>query len=367
MDFAARGPLFASLARRLDSRIPDPVDWEARGSQLTAHLLGKDKAPGTIAELDPALATRVYHLYLPIYFFVRDRVLVHRAGGGAGALAIGLSAPQGSGKTTLVDLLVHCFASDGLTCAAVSIDDFYLTCAEQDALAAANPQNPLLQVRGNAGTHDLALGTSVLAALKRRDGDRVKIPRYDKSARGGRGDRAPESAWLDAPPADVVLLEGWSAGFEPLPAGSETLAARPGLDVVNRLLTAYASWYSLMDAWVVLAADDVQSVYEWRLQAERAMIASGRPGMTDDQVLGPHACAHSRAHRQTQPRARARAHAHTRAHARDLGPGQVADFVARYMPAYEAFLPALHAAAEGDGVGGLPTLLVHVDRTRSPI
>ena len=48
---------------------------------------------------------------------------------------------------------------------------------------------------------------------------------------------------------------------------------------------------------------------------------------------------------------------------------QVADSVSRYMPAYEAYLPALYdAAAEGgDGVGGKPTMLVRVDAKRSPI
>ncbi len=37
---------------------------------------------------------------------------------------------------------------------------------DQSALAAANPSNPLLQYRGNAGTHDLELGSRTLQALK---------------------------------------------------------------------------------------------------------------------------------------------------------------------------------------------------------
>lgn len=54
----------------------------------------------------------------------------------------------------------------------------------------------------------------------------VRVPRYDKSARGGKGDRAPEAEWsvVSAPP-DIVLLEGWMLGFEALPDESPVLAA----------------------------------------------------------------------------------------------------------------------------------------------
>ena len=74
--------------------------------------------------------------------------------------------------------------------------------------------------------------------------------------------------------------------------------------------------------------EDTSVVYEWRLQAERAMAASGRPGMTDEQV---------------------------------------ADFVSRYMPAYHAYLPALYEAAAADGAFGKPTLAVKVDASRNAV
>ena len=45
---------------------------------------------------------------------------------------------------------------------AVSVDDFYLRGDEQDALAAAHPHNALLQFRGNAGSHDVALGVETV-------------------------------------------------------------------------------------------------------------------------------------------------------------------------------------------------------------
>lgn len=59
-------------------------------------------------------------------------------------------------------------------------------------------------------------------------GMEVRVPRYDKSARGGRGDRAPEEEWevVSARP-EIVLLEGWMLGFEALPDGDPLLLPSP--------------------------------------------------------------------------------------------------------------------------------------------
>ncbi|CAN0601380.1 unnamed protein product, partial [Ectocarpus sp. 12 AP-2014] len=114
-------------------------------------------------------------------------------------VVVGINAPQGCGKTTIVSEMQRMLEKAGHQCVVMSIDDFYLTGAEQDALAARFPTNPLLQVRGNAGTHDLALALRTIRALTRGDDgtsdDCVRVPRYDKSARGGKGDRAPEGEW----------------------------------------------------------------------------------------------------------------------------------------------------------------------------
>ena len=66
-------------------------------------------------------------------------------------LQLGISAPQGCGKTTIVEQLQQLCTWLGTRVASVSIDDFYLRRADQAELAAANPDNRLLQVRGNAG------------------------------------------------------------------------------------------------------------------------------------------------------------------------------------------------------------------------
>ena len=41
------------------------------------------------------------------------------------------------------------FAQEGKSCISISIDDFYATGMEQETIAKMNPNNPLLQFRGN--------------------------------------------------------------------------------------------------------------------------------------------------------------------------------------------------------------------------
>lgn len=53
-----------------------------------------------------------------------------------------IQAVQGCGKTTLVTELQNLFAEVGLNAASVSIDDFYLTFADQQALIKASSNFP---------------------------------------------------------------------------------------------------------------------------------------------------------------------------------------------------------------------------------
>lgn len=88
-------------------------------------------------------------------------------------------SPQGCGKTTIVEQLEQLFNHLGMRAASVSIDDFYLSYPQQNALAEAHPGNALLQLRGNAGTHDLALGAVTLQELKglSRPNTQAAVPR----------------------------------------------------------------------------------------------------------------------------------------------------------------------------------------------
>ena len=165
--FARSGPLWPAVRNSGGAE-----EWAFHGSALVDQLLPGDPLAGASApeQLDAAVAKRVYHLYLPVFFWCRD--LVRSRKDSERALAIGLSAPQGCGKTTLVNFLVDRFAAENLACAAVSFDDFYLTGAAQDELAASHPDNPLLQARPQTAP---ASGTSPgPALLLSRGGRRVR-------------------------------------------------------------------------------------------------------------------------------------------------------------------------------------------------
>ncbi|KAK2072356.1 hypothetical protein P8C59_006714 [Phyllachora maydis] len=225
-------------------------------------------------------------------------------------LLIGLNGPQGIGKSTLAALLAVTLAAPpyDLPTVVLSIDDFYLPRPALAALAAAHPTNALLRVRGQPGTHDVPLLLSVLTRLLHRPDtitslDPLRLPRYDKAAHGGLGDRIPPSQWCalaDAP--RLVLLEGWCVGFRAL--GRRAVAARHAaaaatssvrrhalddlLFVDGQLAAAdgYARAWDLCGALVHLDAADTAWVYEWRREQEAALRAArgAGAGMTDEEV-----------------------------------------------------------------------------------
>jgi D-glycerate 3-kinase len=213
---------------------------------------------------------------------------------------IGLNGVQGVGKTTLVKALAETLRDrSNLRTQVVSIDDFYLTHADQLALAGEHPDNALVQVRGEPGTHDLGLMRGFFDALL--EGKPCRVPSYDKSAFDGLGDRTPESGWtpLNGPgqtPVQVVIFEGWCVGFRALNEGeveakwraeSRTLHKHKleHLLFVNEMLKGYDAVTDLFDAFIHIDAEDTEYVYEWRLQQERQLRAERGVGMTDDQVV----------------------------------------------------------------------------------
>mmetsp|Transcript_7575 Transcript_7575/g.27858 ORF Transcript_7575/g.27858 Transcript_7575/m.27858 type:complete len:408 (+) Transcript_7575:139-1362(+) len=273
--------------------------------------------------LDQQKFRRLFHYYIPTYLWAKKQLAKRQESGDSSPLVVSISAPQGCGKTTLVTALQVLFTQDGITPAIVSLDDFYLTYEEQCALAASFPGNELLEFRGNAGTQDQALMKQTISSL--RSGTPVKIPRYDKSQHGGRGDRVPESEWETVSNADIVLLEGWMLGFSSLPK-DEVTAVDERLVPVNEFLEGFQECvYDQTDCWMVLQVADPNFVYEWRLQAEHGMRARGKPGLSDDQV---------------------------------------ADFVSRFMPAYQAYLPKLYKDAPPGGVEK-EILRIAIDRDRN--
>lgn len=233
------------------------------------------------AALEPSLHKPglIDRYYLPVFFYLYELVIQQ---GRTGFIA-GINAPQGGGKSTLTSYLVRLFDWAGLRAVTLSIDDFYLTRAEQVRLATNNAGNPYLQQRGYPGTHDIALGVDILSQLKQPDFDiRLALPRYDKSKHGGQGDRADNSVWPGVDlPVDIVLFEGWMLGFRPAPAEDIKDTA---LLQINTLLQSYAAWHQLLDGFIYLYPEYPEYVVDWRSEAEAHMKSKGLPGMSADEV-----------------------------------------------------------------------------------
>ena len=263
--------------------------------------------------------SRVNDLYLPIYDYINTKTAEKRP------LYIGISAPQGCGKTTLTNYLSLLFQRENKKCVVMSLDDYYLTGAEQEILAKQYSHNPLLQYRGNAGTHDVNLIMNTLEKLSMKD-QKVLIPRYDKSLRNGRGDRAPMDKWEivnSSNDVDIVLFEGWMLGFQAI----ESKIIDANMREINDLLKQYQPLHFLFDSWIVLALDDINTVYKWRLQAEIMMRNAGKPGLSDNEVK---------------------------------------DFVDRFMPAYKQYLPTLYVTGpECESTKQIDVLKLIIDSNRT--
>ena len=204
-------------------------------------------------------------------------------------LVVGVNAAQGSGKSTLCRFLEALLAERGLRAITLSLDDLYLTRAER--LALAREEHPLFATRGVPGTHDVALGETILDAL--RKGRMTTLPRFDKAA----DDRAPDGRPIEGP-VDAILFEGWCVGAAPQPAAAmrdpvNRLEAEEDADgawrreVNRRLATGYAELFGRIDLLVMLKVDDFEAVRANRRLQEQKLAAS-RPGgaaIMDDAAL----------------------------------------------------------------------------------
>ncbi len=203
------------------------------------------------------------------------------------APVIGINGAQGSGKSTCSHWLRDHLASNfELNVAVLSLDDFYLTRRERQALA--NTVHPLLATRGVPGTHDVALGVEKIQALRASgSGQRVMLPSFDKAI----DDRRPlqHGLYVDGP-VDVILFEGWCVG---VPAQMPD-DLNPPINALERdedpqgawrryvndqLAGSYAQWFGMLDALVLLAVPGWEPVFTWRSQQEQETAVSNPNGV----------------------------------------------------------------------------------------
>jgi D-glycerate 3-kinase len=206
----------------------------------------------------------------------------------------GILGGQGTGKTTMAAVLTLVLAHLGYRTLSISLDDLYKTYNERLAL---KQQDPRLIRRGPPGTHDIDLGIAVLDQLRQPPEDShyppnpksILVPRFDKSAWGGEGDRTQPEIVQNI---DIVLFEGWFVGVRPIdPAAFDrapppiiTEADRAFARDMNAKLQDYLPLWDRLDQLMVLHPVDYRLSQRWRREAEQKMIAAGKSGMTDETV-----------------------------------------------------------------------------------
>ncbi|MBO3460688.1 glycerate kinase [Aetokthonos hydrillicola Thurmond2011] len=197
----------------------------------------------------------------------------------------GILGGQGTGKTTMCKVLTLLLQELGYCTLNLSLDDLYKTYSERLKL---QQQDPRLIWRGPPGTHDIELGLSVLDDIQKGKSP-VVVPRFDKSAYSGAGDRTTPEIVENV---DIVLFEGWFVGARPIePAKFETPPPpiitdedRTFARDINSKLRDYLPLWDRLHSLIVLYPTDYRLSLEWRKQAEQQMIAAGKSGMSDKQI-----------------------------------------------------------------------------------
>ncbi|MEH1920967.1 glycerate kinase [Nostoc sp.] len=197
----------------------------------------------------------------------------------------GILGGQGTGKTTTCKILSLILDQLGYRTVSLSLDDLYKTYSDRLLLT---QQDPRLIWRGPPGTHDVDLGLKVLNQIRQSQSS-VMVPRFDKSAYGGAGDRTTPEIVTGV---DIVLFEGWFVGVRPINPNVFDIAPPPIITEkdrafardINHRLHDYLPLWERLDSLILLYPTDYRCSLKWRKQAEQQMIAGGKSGMSDAEI-----------------------------------------------------------------------------------
>lgn len=221
--------------------------------------------------------------YLP---FVEKLIKLKSKISNGSGLIIGISAIQGTGKTTQGEILEILLKHLRHTSVSLSIDDHYITHEQLNELREFDPR----YIRRGV-THDIYLAIENLKALKfMKDGEEIKIPIYDKGANKGDGDWVGWKLVSEKP--DFIFYDGWMLGARRVEDESIFESGLPALDSpehiqfakdINKKLEEYYPLWDLIDFMNVLYVTNYEMSLKWRDQAEEVLRAQGK-GMSSDQI-----------------------------------------------------------------------------------
>jgi D-glycerate 3-kinase len=235
----------------------------------------------TTLQVEPqGMLTVLWDLWLPLGI----KLASHRQKLGR-PLIQGILGGQGTGKTTMCGVLTLILQQLGYRALSLSLDDLYKTYSDRLIL---QQQDPRLIWRGPPGTHDLDLGLTVLDKIRQLDNP-VAVPRFDKSAYQGAGDRTNPDI---VEGIDIILFEGWFVGVQPIDMVAFNTPPLPIITEedktfardMNLKLRDYLPLWERLDSLIVLHPSDYRYSLEWRKQAEKQMIAAGKSGMSEIEI-----------------------------------------------------------------------------------
>jgi len=212
-------------------------------------------------------------IYIPIAFWINNKWKKKGK-----TLLVGLSASQGSGKTTvaaILSIILKIFFKRN-TCV-ISIDDFYKTLSDRKKMA--ENKHLLFKTRGVPGTHDIDLIKNFFSATKKKKFKKIKLPKFNKSI----DDRLKKNNWHNIKKKpEIVILEGWCVGAK---AKSNSSLQKPinfleknedknliwRKFVNDRLKKEYKSVFAMIDHFIFMKVPNFKMVFKWRLLQEKKL------------------------------------------------------------------------------------------------
>jgi len=211
--------------------------------------------------------------YIPISFWIENK---YRQKGDT--LFIGFSGGQGSGKTTIAEILkiiLKKFFKRNVHVS--SIDDFYKTLKEREKMA--NAIHPLFKTRGVPGTHDINLIKNFFNFIKKKKFKKIKLPKFDKS----KDNRLSKKYWFNIKKKpEIIILEGWCVGAKPqlnlsIKKPKNNLEKYEDKELIwrkhvnQKLKKEYKKLFMMIDHFIFMKIPSFKMVFKWRLLQEKKL------------------------------------------------------------------------------------------------